>query len=155
MTIESFAAQTPAGLLLMRSRGDELVAADFVASFRGLRRAPESAVLREAVAQLRAYRSRRLDRFDLPLAFAGTPFQIAVWQLVAQLETGELISYGDVARTIGAPRAHRGVASAMARSPFDLFVPAHRVIGADGRVKGAGPNSRRRRLLAFEGIELQ
>jgi len=112
-------------------------------------------ILREASAQLRAYFAKRLRRFDLPLALHGTPLQVAVWTLVSQLETGELISYGDVARAVGFPGAHRGVAAAMGRSPYDLLIPAHRVIGGDGKVKGAGPNSIRRRLLAFEGIHLQ
>ncbi len=110
--------------------------------------------MREAKAQINAYLRKRLRRFDLPLALHGTPFQLDVWHLVAQLETGELISYGDVARAIGAPRAHRGVAMAMGRTPLDLLIPAHRVVGSDGRVKGAGPNSMRRRLLRFENIRL-
>ena len=78
-----------------------------------------------------------------------------VWDLVSQLEVGELISYGDVARAVGFPGAHRGVAAAMGRSPYDLLIPAHRVVGSDGRIKGAGPNSMRRRLLVFEGIYLK
>ncbi|HUA09015.1 MAG TPA: methylated-DNA--[protein]-cysteine S-methyltransferase [Candidatus Acidoferrales bacterium] len=112
-------------------------------------------LLREARAQFQAYFRKRLRRFDLPLALAGTPLQVAVWSLVAQLETGELISYADVARAIGSPRAHRGVAAAMARTPYDLLIPAHRVVGSDGTIRGAGPNSLRRRLLAFEGIKLR
>jgi methylated-DNA-[protein]-cysteine S-methyltransferase len=111
-------------------------------------------LLREARAQIEAYFRKKLRRFDLPLALTGTHFQIAVWQLVASLEAGELISYGEVARALGAPLAHRGVATAMRKTPYDLLIPAHRVIGADGRIKGAGPNSLRRRLLAFEGIKI-
>lgn len=154
MTVESFAVHTPAGVLLIKARGDAIVSADFSSTARIVRSLPRSAALRAAAQQVRAYCARRLRRFELPLEFVGTPFQIAVWTLVSQLETGELISYGDAARAVGAPRAHRGVAMAMARAPFDLFVPAHRVIGADGKIKGAAPNSRRHRLLAFEGIVL-
>jgi O-6-methylguanine DNA methyltransferase len=89
------------------------------------------------------------------LHLEGTPFQIDVWHFVAALEVGELVAYGDLARAIGRPRAHRGVAAAMRRTPIDLFIPAHRVVGADGSVRGAGPNSLRRRLLTFEGITLR
>ena len=151
---ESFAAATPVGTLVIEAAGDTIVAAEFKPGQRPSRTTPRLAVLREARAQLSAYQKRRLRRFDLPLVFNGTPFQISVWQAVAELETGELVSYADVARAVGSPRAHRGVAMAMGKTPIDLFVPAHRVIGADGHIKGAGPNSLRRRLLAFEGIKV-
>ncbi|MBV8154101.1 MAG: methylated-DNA--[protein]-cysteine S-methyltransferase [Candidatus Eremiobacteraeota bacterium] len=108
------------------------------------------ALLGEAADQVRAYFARRLRRFDLPLEFAGTPFECAVWECVAALSLGEIVSYADVARAVGRPLSYRGVARAMGRTPIDLFVPAHRVIGADGRVKGAGPDSVRAALLAFE-----
>ncbi len=152
MIDESFAVATPAGTLWIAARGDTLTDAEFRPSARTSRRTPRNHALREAVEQVRAYARRRLRRFDVPLTLNGTPFQVSVWQAVSELETGELVSYADVARAVGAPRAHRGVAMAMGRTPFDLFIPAHRVIGADGRIKGAGPNSFRRRLLAFEGI---
>lgn len=77
-----------------------------------------------------------------------------IWRFVSQLETGEIVSYGDVARMLGRPRAHRAVAAAMGCSTFDLLVPAHRVVGADGTVRGANATSLRPRLLAFEGIRL-
>ena len=85
----------------------------------------------------------------------GTEFECAVWQFVSQMEAGELISYSDLARALGRPHAARGVARAMSRSPLALFVPAHRVVGADGTVRGASANSMRRKLLAFEGIRLR
>ncbi len=145
---------TPFGYgLLVRSDGERIVESRFART--AARARPGDAVLREAGRQVAAYFRRRLRRFDLPLHFEGTAFERAVWTFVSQMETGELISYSDLARALEQPRAARGVARAMSRSPLDLFIPAHRVIGADGTVRGAGPNSMRRKLLAFEGITLR
>ncbi|HEX8805917.1 MAG TPA: methylated-DNA--[protein]-cysteine S-methyltransferase, partial [Candidatus Aquilonibacter sp.] len=147
---------TPIGAVLHVSADEgAIVACDFRPRAR-LRSTPvRDPLLREARDQINAYFRKRLRRFDLPLALHGTPFEVAVWELVASLEVGELISYVDVGRALGRLRAHRTVAAAMRHAPYDLLIPAHRVIGADGRIKGAGPNSLRRRLLAFEGIVLR
>jgi methylated-DNA-[protein]-cysteine S-methyltransferase len=148
--------ETPLGLtLLVESDGERVVRSDFRArvSERGAR--SNDALLREVKRQVCAYFRKRLLRFDLPLKLDGTDFQNDVWEFVAQLETGQIVSYGDLARAIGRPRAHRGVAAAMRDTPLDLFIPAHRVVGSDGTVRGAGANSLRRKLLKFEGITLR
>ena len=156
MAQDALVLATPFGIRLYVTANDSAIT---TCEFRHrLREKPAprgNAVLTEASKQVRAYFAKRLRRFDLPLQLDGTAFQVAVWTLVSQLETGELISYGDVARAIGAPLAHRGVAAAMGKPPLDLLIPAHRVVGADGRIKGAGPHSMRRRLLMFEGIRLR
>jgi methylated-DNA-[protein]-cysteine S-methyltransferase len=137
--------------LVVVTDGNRIVSSAFAPCGKAYRE-PDDALLAAAAEQVRAYFARRLSRFDLPLAPPGTPFQRAVWDLVAGLSFGEFVSYGDVARAIGHPLAHRGVAAAMGRTPIDLFVPAHRVVGSDGRVKGAKPGSMRARLVAFERI---
>ena len=142
---------TPLGRdLLILSNGSAIAGSDFVARHRREAGKPSDPLLREAAAQVGAYFARRLRRFDLPLALEGTEFCIAVWRAVAALAFGEFVSYSDVARAIGKPLAHRGVARAMALTPLALFVPAHRVVGSDGRVRGTGPRSMRRRLIEFE-----
>jgi methylated-DNA-[protein]-cysteine S-methyltransferase len=147
---------TPLGRdLLIVSNGSALVGSNFVPAKRLPESKPSDALLLEAQAQVRAYFARRLRRFSIPLELHGTPFCIAVWRAVATLSFGEFVSYADVARAIGSPLAHRGVAAAMARTPLDLFVPAHRVIGADGRIKGASPRSVRVKLADFERLKPQ
>jgi len=157
MDVEKVRIATPFGRdLLVGTDGTSIVESTFVARSRRVKiERTRHPLLRDAQSQVRAYFAKRLLRFDLPLLFTGTPFACEIYALVASLETGELISYGDVARALGRPLAHRSVAAAMGRSSLALFVPAHRVIGADGQIKGAAPNSIRRRLLAHEGIVLR
>lgn len=143
--------RTPLGKdLAIASNGAAIVESAFVARRRVTESKPGDALLVEASAQVRAYFARRLHHFDLPFFLEGTPLQMAAWRAVASLCFGEFISYADVARAIGRPGAHRGVATAMGATPLALFIPAHRVIGADGRIKGADPKSVRARLAAFE-----
>lgn len=137
------------------SDGDAITDSRFVAKNKRSAPGERDSVLQEAELQVAAYFRHRLKRFDLPYSVEGTGFQRAVWQTVALLETGELVSYSDVARAIGRPFAQRAVAMTMGKTPLAILIPAHRVVGADGRVKGAPPNSLRRRLLIFEGFRLR
>lgn len=135
--------------LCLATDGEAIVESRFVRKSQRSEKASDS-LLREAAAQVRAYFAGRLRRFDLPLHVEGTPFQLSVWRAVAALSFGQFVSYAEVARAIGRPLAHRGVAMAMSRTPLDLIIPAHRVLGADGRVKGAEPGSLRLRLVRLE-----
>jgi len=151
---------TPFGRDLFVAGGDDGVTESrFVARARSGTRAEHRdtshPVLHDVKRQLDAYFAGRLRCFDVPLALEGTPFAVDVWRAVSQLPTGALASYAEIAAAIGRPNAHRGVARALASAPLALLIPAHRVIGADGRIKGATPGSMRRRLLAFEGIEIR
>jgi methylated-DNA-[protein]-cysteine S-methyltransferase len=85
----------------------------------------------------------------------GTPFQRAVWQAVMRIPYGETRSYKEIAVMIGRPLAPRGVGAANAVCPLPFIVPCHRVLGADGSIKGfsgAGVLTRRL-LLDLEGVK--
>lgn len=102
-------------------------------------------------AQLDAYFAGALPVFDVPLDLRGTPFQLAVWQAVCTIPYGETRSYAEIARAVGHPAAWRAVGAANAVNPVCLVIPCHRVIGADGTLKGyAGGILNRRLLLALE-----
>lgn len=106
---------------------------------------------REAIAQLEAYFSGELERFDLALAPAGTPFQLAVWSKLREIPYGETTTYGELARRIGVPAASRAVGAANGRNPLPIVIPCHRVIGSDGSLTGYGGGLEiKRRLLALE-----
>jgi methylated-DNA-[protein]-cysteine S-methyltransferase len=162
-TLAETVLRTPLGRdLYLACNAEGVIASRFTARARrtatarhAVTRSASNAALREAVRQIEAYFARRLVRFELPLVLTGTPFQVAVWHAVAALRVGDLASYAEIARAIGRPNAHRGVASALAQTPLALLIPAHRVVGADGTVRGATPGSMRRRLLAFEGSRVR
>lgn len=89
---------------------------------------------------------------EIPVRLLGTPFQQAVWQAVLHIPYGETRSYVDIARQIGRPSAPRAVGAANAVNPLPFVVPCHRVLGADGTIKGfPGGIVTRRLLLELEG----
>jgi methylated-DNA-[protein]-cysteine S-methyltransferase len=98
----------------------------------------DDAALTPVVAQLNSYFAGHLTDFDMPMAMAGTEFQRRVWSALCEIPYGETISYGELARWVGNPKASRAVGLANGRNPIAIVVPCHRVIGADGSLTGYG-----------------
>lgn len=85
-------------------------------------------------------------------AAGRTPFEREVYRLVSAIPPGETLTYGQVAAAAGRPRAARAVGAAMARNPFAPLIPCHRVVGADGSLRGYGGGlEMKAALLAEEG----
>jgi AraC family transcriptional regulator, regulatory protein of adaptative response / methylated-DNA-[protein]-cysteine methyltransferase len=88
---------------------------------------------------------------DLPLDVRGTAFQQRVWQALRQIQVGRTVSYADIARNIGAPKAVRAVARACAANYLAVAIPCHRVVRSDGSLSGyAWGVERKRKLLKRE-----
>jgi methylated-DNA-[protein]-cysteine S-methyltransferase len=105
----------------------------------------------EAIRQLREYFAGRRTTFDLPLEAAGTPFQRAVWRALGDIPYGTTISYGELARRVGNPKASRAVGSANGANPLPIVIPCHRVIAGDGSLGGFGGGlPAKQSLLALE-----
>ncbi|MFF8830673.1 methylated-DNA--[protein]-cysteine S-methyltransferase [Streptomyces sp. NPDC015131] len=118
----------------------------------GWRHAPGA--FEDVAAQLRRYFDGGLTRFDVAYAGGvGTDFQRRVWRALDDLPYGSTVSYGEIAARVGAPGAGvRAVGTAIGRNPLLVVRPCHRVIGADGALRGyAGGLERKERLLALEG----
>lgn len=115
----------------------------------------ESPLLRKAARQLREYFSGKRERFELPLAPAGTPFQQEVWQALTEIPYGEIRSYGQIARQIGRPQAARAVGMANNRNPVSIIIPCHRVVGSNGNLVGyASGTDKKAFLLRREGLDI-
>jgi methylated-DNA-[protein]-cysteine S-methyltransferase len=101
--------------------------------------------------ELSEYVSGRRKTFDVPLAFAGSVWQKAVWMELTRIPFGETRSYGEIADNLGRPGAARAVGRANASNVLPVVVPCHRVIAADGTLGGFnGGLNLKERLLEHE-----
>jgi methylated-DNA-[protein]-cysteine S-methyltransferase len=100
-----------------------------------------------AVAELREYFAGERREFTVLLAPRGNDFELRVWEALREIPYGETVSYGEIARRIGAPSAARAVGLANGRNPIAVIVPCHRVIGANGSLTGYGGGLERKRYL--------
>ncbi len=107
--------------------------------------------LREWVAALLEHIGGERARMDVPIDIRGTDFQRRVWEALLTIPYGSTRSYGDVARSLGHPRAARAVARACASNPAAVVVPCHRVVRSDGALGGYRWGlERKQALLATE-----
>jgi methylated-DNA-[protein]-cysteine S-methyltransferase len=162
---------SPIGYIEVEQRGDVLTELSFqlVAASNHDELMPnvESADSNNLVLQqLAEYLAGERKTFDFNWSFnhAGTDFQKSVWQTIAEIPYGEVMSYKEIAETIGRPRAYRAVANACGKNFLPVVVPCHRVVGS-GPVRNGKPTftlggyssglDKKRWLMDLEGIQLQ
>jgi methylated-DNA-[protein]-cysteine S-methyltransferase len=150
---------SPIGPLLLARRGKELCALQFASGPRPAEPRGEwtraDADFDDAIGQLREYFEGARRAFELTLSPERTDFQRRVWSELCCIPYGETISYAELARRIGNPRAVRAVGLANGANPIAIVVPCHRVIGANGTLTGYGGGlGTKRHLLDLERTTL-
>jgi len=163
ITLRESHLRSPLGEMLLVSEGGTICALEFLDQkdrvHKLLRRRYGNFNLMKArdpetyCARVQAYFDGALDAIDhLPVDGGGTPFQRRVWSALRAIPAGTTLSYSALAACLGMPKAVRAVAGANALNPVSIIVPCHRVIGADGALRGyAGGLQRKRWLLQHEG----
>lgn len=160
---------SPIGPLLLGSYGEQLCLCDW--TYRKMRAAIDkritqrlgkdylegsSTVIEQGKVQLLEYFSGERKDFSLPLLMLGTDFQLKVWDQLLQIPYGQTLSYLELARLAGKPEALRAVASANGANALSIFVPCHRILGANGELTGyAGGLKVKRKLLLLEQGNVQ
>ena len=134
--------ETPIGELLLAGQDEGLAMIGFPKG--SMRRDPEpdwiynEKPLANARQQLTEYFAGTRKEFDLPVKLSGTEFQVSVLKALQAIPYGETVSYGEIAKRIGRPKAVRAVGAANGRNPIPIVVPCHRVIGSSGDLTGFG-----------------
>jgi methylated-DNA-[protein]-cysteine S-methyltransferase len=137
----------PAGILL-----DQALSA----RFGRIEIVEDSAPLEPALDYLRNYflNPGGMPPYDGAIDPGGTPFQRSVWDCLRRIPAGRTLTYGEVARETGRPKAARAVGAACGANPLLIVVPCHRVIGCGGDLTGFGAGlALKERLLRAEGWE--
>lgn len=96
----------------------------------GVDKGEPTPLLREAVAQMRAYDEGRLEKFELPTHVKGSDFQRAVCDVMAAIPFGYTRTYGEIGKELGQPA--QAVGQACGGNPIAIIIPCHRVMGAKG-----------------------
>lgn len=138
-------------LALTRSDGPDPLLGEL--QRRGWAAVPDPESLADPMRALEAYFAGGPGSVQLPLDLRELPpFDAAVYRAAMEIPYGQTASYGEVAAMAGSPRAARAVGRAMARCPLFPVVPCHRVIHADGSIRGWGRDLWVKRwLLELEG----
>ena len=117
---------------------------------------PEAEVIQDP-DQTRAAAEEILNLFQLRsmaplhLHLRGTNFQIKVWEALLKIPAGSVISYEELAVSIGSPRGSRAVGNAVARNPIPVLIPCHRVIRKSGEFGDyRWGSSRKKAMLGWE-----
>ena len=104
-------------------------------------------ILIQCIEQLIQYFHGERRIFELAINQSGTAFQQDVWNLLMTIPYAKTISYLDLARKTGDPKATRAVASANGKNNVAIIVPCHRVIGSNRDLVGYGGGLWRKRWL--------
>jgi AraC family transcriptional regulator, regulatory protein of adaptative response / methylated-DNA-[protein]-cysteine methyltransferase len=115
--------------------------------FPQARLSPADATFRGWLARILEYIEAPRGSLDLPLDIRGTAFQQQVWKALRAIPAGTTLTYTELAAQLGKPHAVRAVASAVASNKVAVAVPCHRVIGADGTMRGYRWGIERKREL--------
>lgn len=144
--------QSPLGLL--KIAGDEHVIqevtfVDDASAIEG--NATFTPLLQLCVEQLIEYFNGQRRTFELPIYQPGTSFQLRVWSELMSINFGKTISYLDLAKKLGDPKAIRAAASSNGKNKIAIIIPCHRVIGTNQSLVGyAGGLKRKKWLLEHE-----
>ncbi len=111
-------------------------------------------LLLEAKKQIEEYIDGKRNTFSLPYHYQGSPFQNQVWKVIESIPYGQTLTYQEIAKKMGKPKAYRAVGNALNKNPLPILVPCHRVVGSNHLGGYAGSFELKIALLTLEKTNL-
>lgn len=121
--------------ILRISRVSSLIASDsLLETEKNLKMSYFPTHLTQCYRELESYFRGDLRKFTVvsDFFFEGTAFQVQVWQMMAEIPYGHTISYSELAKLAGNPRACRSIGNICNKNPFGVIIPCHRVVAKHG-----------------------
>jgi AraC family transcriptional regulator of adaptative response/methylated-DNA-[protein]-cysteine methyltransferase len=115
--------------------------ARFRESWKGAEFVEDAKVTAKAAKEISRLWPEKLDGLSIPVVLYGTAFQLKVWKELLKIKSGATVTYEQIAKKIGKPKAVRAVGSAVGKNTVSIIVPCHRVVNkASGKISyGWGP----------------
>ena len=110
-----------------------------------------SRLLQQAKEELQAYFQGKRKEFSVPLLVEATPFREKVYEELAKIPYGEVLTYTELAKRVGNEKASRAIGTAMAKNEHMIFLPCHRVVAKKGLGGFGGGLDLKEKLLELEG----
>ena len=153
MNIHALDVSSPVGILQLVSNEKHLLELNWPCAHRQLSTSNHTvAILTAAADELSQFFSGARRNFSVPLQPNGTGFQLSVWSELQKVGWGETCTYREIAERLGKPKGFRAVGGAVGRNPIPIFIPCHRIVGANGALTGfSGGLDNKQILLGCEG----
>ncbi len=139
--------KSPVGLLKIRSDGNSITHIVFAKT--ATTTTPDK-LTKQCISELKEYFDGTRSEFSVPMKAEGTEFQKAVWGAMLKIATGKTLTYANVARQIGRPKAVRAVGTACGANQLVVAIPCHRIVGSVGLGGYGGGLDKKKWLLLHE-----
>ena len=150
--------ETPIGLLGIRTNETGVYRVHLANDVQSEPEKPtknRSSHLNKALKEIREYFEGTRKTFSVPLDLNMPPFYKKALLEVAKIPYGETVSYQEIAKRAGNPKASRAAGSANAKNPIAVFIPCHRILATDGSLGGYGGGlDKKIILLEHEGLDV-
>lgn len=151
-------ASSEIGLVAVEYDLDESEFLEKIQAFTSGRMVSNSDGNSDVVSKIRAYLEAEATHLEIPVDLSlVSEFRRKVLEATAKIERGQVVTYAEIAKQIGKPKAFRAVGQALRYNPIPIVIPCHRVIASDGTLggyAGAMGDARKIRLLKLEGVML-